>query len=389
MTPRPSNEPTIGVLGGGQLGRMLALDARANGIRCVVRTDESPGGPAAQVADSEFIGPYDDEMVNAAFIDACDVITAEFENLPTALLNALAERRPVRPSAISIGICQHRRREKEFLFTHAIPHAPFAVVHSAEEVHAALASLGGRAILKTAAFGYDGRGQERLDGSSMSTVAIDEAWARLDADEAVLEQLVDFACEISVVGARAHDGAWVSYPPGENVHVSGILDHTVAPARVDSSVATEAAEWAKAIADALGHVGTIGVEFFVLADGSLVVNEMAPRPHNSGHHTIDACEVSQFGQQWRATLGLPLADASQRASAVMVNLLGDAWSNGEPNWDATMNDPTVRLHLYGKSEPRIGRKMGHLCVLGRPGESMTALVARALAVRHRLVSAGA
>ncbi len=380
-----AGQQTVGVLGGGQLGRMLALDARAHGIRCVVRTDEQPRGPAAQVADAEFVGPYDDDAVNAAFVAACDVVTAEFENLPATLLIALAEHRPVRPSASSIAICQHRRREKEFLATNAIPHAPFAVVRSADEVASALESLGGRGILKTAAFGYDGRGQERLDSSTMTPSEIDQAWARLAADEAVLEQLVDFEREISVVGARGYDGSWVSYPPGENVHVSGILDHTIAPARVPGAVATQAALLAQAIADALGHVGTIGVEFFVLSDGSLVVNEMAPRPHNSGHHTIDACAVSQFGLQWRAALGLPLVEALQHTPAVMMNLLGDRWSGGEPNWTAVADDPTVRLHMYGKSDPRPGRKMGHLCVLGGAGESISSLVDRALAVRHSLL----
>ncbi len=386
MVRDQSNPRTIGVLGGGQLGRMLAFDAHANGIRCVVRTDGSPGGPAAQVADNEFVGPYDDVALNGAFADACDAVTVEFENLPALLLDAIGERVPIRPAAPSVTICQHRRREKEFLAANDIPHAPFAVVRSAEQVVTALTSLGGRGILKTAAFGYDGRGQERLDESTMSSVAMVDAWARLGVDEAVLEQLVDFACEVSVVGARGHDGAWVSYPPGENAHVGGILDHTIAPARVGPEVAAKATSLARTIAEALGHVGVIGVEFFVLVDGSLLVNEMAPRPHNSGHHTIDACVVSQFGQQWRAALGLPLGDATQEVPAVMMNLLGDVWSNGEPNWAAAIDDPSVRLHLYGKSEPRAGRKMGHLCVLGRPDESMPVLVARALDVRRRLGS---
>ena len=385
MAGAPDSAPTIGVLGGGQLGRMLAIDARASGLRCVVRTDEQPGGSAAQVADAEFVGPYDDAALNSAFLAACDVVTAEFENLPAALLEALAEHRPVRPSAHSIGICQHRRREKEFLAANAIPHAPFAVVRSAADVVSALGLLGGRGVLKTAAFGYDGRGQERLDQSAMSATEIAAAWSRLGANEAVLEQLIAFEREISVVGARGEDGAWVSYPPGENVHIAGILDHTIAPARIGARAAAEAASIAEAIAAALGHVGTIGVEFFVLTDGSLVVNEMAPRPHNSGHHTLDACSVSQFGQQWRAALGLPLAIASQHTPAVMMNLLGDLWSNGEPTWATVVDDPTVRLHLYGKSGPRPGRKMGHLCVLGRAEESMPGLVDRALAVRAGLL----
>ena len=352
----------------------------------MVRTDGSPGGPAAQVADAEFVGSYGDAALNAAFAAACESVTIEFENLPAVLLDAIAEHVPVRPSAVSVAVCQHRRREKEFLAASAIPHAPFSVVRSPDQVVDALASLGGRGILKSAAFGYDGRGQERLDRSTMSNRDITDSWARLDTDEAVLEQLVPFACEISVVGVRGHDGSWVSYPPGENVHVAGILDYTIAPAQIGDDVAARATSLARTISEALGHIGVIGVEFFVLADGSLLVNEMAPRPHNSGHHTIDACVVSQFGQQWRAARGLPLADASQHTPAVMVNLLGDLWSEGEPDWPASVADPTVRLHLYGKSDPRPGRKMGHLCVLGRPDESMPALVARALDVRRRLGS---
>lgn len=384
MVAEQPDPRTIGVIGGGQLGRMLALDAHANGIRCVVRTDEQSGGPAAQVADAEFVGPYDDTTLNLAFAGACDAVTVEFENVPAALLEAIAERVPVRPSASSVAICQHRRREKEFLVAHGIPCAPFAVVRSADEVVSALSSLGGRGILKTAAFGYDGRGQERLDRSSMSHHEIVAAWVRLDAREAVLEQLVTFTSEISVVGVRGNDGSWVAYPPGENVHVAGILDHTIAPARIGDDVSARATSLARAIAEALGHVGVIGVELFVLGDGSLLVNEMAPRPHNSGHHTIDACAVSQFGQQWRTALGVGLADASQHTPAVMLNLLGDLWSRGEPDWAAAVADPSVRLHLYGKSDARGGRKMGHLCVLGQAGESTESLLERALRVRESL-----
>jgi 5-(carboxyamino)imidazole ribonucleotide synthase len=357
---------TLGVLGGGQLGRLLALDARAHDIRVVVRTDEVGGGPAEQVADLTFRGAYDDELVNDLFADQCDAITAEFENLPTMLLERFAEDVPVRPSAASIGICQHRRREKEFLAANGFAHAPFEVVQSSDQLVGALTKFDGRAILKTAAFGYDGKGQRRFDPElARADLAVTE--------ESILEAFVPFVRELSVVGARSVDGTWVPFAVGENVHMHGILDHTIAPARVSEEVATNAQATAGRIAVALGHVGAIGVEFFLLADDSLVVNEMAPRPHNSGHHTIDACVTSQFGQQWRAALGRDLGDPTQHTPAVMVNLLGDQWVNGEPNWSTL--GPDARLHLYGKADPRPGRKMGHITFLDTSPED--ALAARA------------
>lgn len=369
---------------------MLALDARAAGYRVVVRTDESPGGPAAQVSDGEFVGAYNDAVVNEAFVAACDVITSEFENLPVSLLDSLAASRSVRPGSFSLSVCQHRRREKEFLASHNIPHAPFAVVRSGPETAQALVGLGGRGILKTAAFGYDGKGQVVLDaraGLSAEDAArqAEAAFGGLGVDEAVLEQFVPFVKEISVVGARSLDGAWVAFAPGENLHSGGILDYTVAPARVSSAVAASAVALAGRIAEALEHVGTIGVEMFVMDDGSLVVNEMAPRPHNSGHHTIDACVTSQFGQQRRAVVGAPLGDPTQHTSAVMLNLLGDLWAAGEPRWSVLEGVDSARLHLYGKASARPGRKMGHLTVLAESGEGDEALLKRALSLRAALL----
>ncbi len=319
---------TIGILGGGQLGRMLAIEAKGRGYRCIIRTDELAGGPAAQVADGEHVGPYDNEAINAAFVVACDVVTSEFENLPGELLHSLSLRVPVRPHSVSLVVCQHRRREKEFLAANEIPHTPFLVVRSASDLRLAMAEFNGPAILKTAAFGYDGKGQIRLSAGSDP----ERAWIELGADEGVLEKFVDFALEISVVGARGADGEWAAFAPGENVHRNGVLDYTIAPARVSNDTAHRASDLARRIAEALDHVGTIGVEMFVLPDGSLMVNEMAPRPHNSGHHTIEACNTSQFGQQWRAAVGAPLGDATQHTPAVMLNLLGDVWANGEPDW---------------------------------------------------------
>lgn len=343
---------TLGVLGGGQLGRMLAQDAMANGVRVVVRTDEAAGGPAEQVVDAAFLGPYDDDATNVAFAQECDAVTSEFENLPPALLRRLSEFVAVRPGAESLEICQHRRREKEFLAAHGIPHAPFAIVRTSSDLASALALFDHHAILKTAAFGYDGKGQTRFrPGSELVDIT----------QECVLEGFVPFIRELSVVGARSIDGTWRPFAVGENVHVDGILDQTVTPARVSAAVSSNAQELAGRIAAHLGHVGTIGVEFFLLDDDTLVVNEMAPRPHNSGHHTIEACVTSQFGQQWRAALGRPLGDPTQHSPAVMLNLLGDLWANGEPDWSQL--DGVAHLHLYGKAEARPGRKMGHLTVL--------------------------
>jgi 5-(carboxyamino)imidazole ribonucleotide synthase len=369
-------QATIGILGGGQLGRMFAIEAKLRGYRTLVRTDEFPSGPAAQVADGEIVGPYDDETLNARFVSDVDVVTAEFENLPQSLLDELAYSVPVHPSGFSIGTCQNREKEKTFLAVHAIPHAPFSVVLSASQAHVAFATFNTKCVLKTAAFGYDGRGQVVLNPGDDAGVAFDS----LKVDRAVLEQWVPFDTEISVVGARTVQGEWVAFTPGENVHKDGILDYTVAPARVKGSVLAAAVSLAGRVAEALDHVGTLGVEMFVMADGSLVVNEMAPRPHNSGHHTIDACVTNQFAQQLLAVVGAPLGDPTQHTPAVMVNLLGDLWANGEPNWDLTLH-PRAHLHLYGKEVARPGRKMGHLTMLG---DTVEQALTEALALRNRL-----
>ncbi len=377
---------TLGVLGGGQLGRMLAMDAQAAGHRVVVRTDEPAGGPAAQVAVGEVSAPYDDAQANLQFVSQCDAVTIEFENLPPELLDEIAATVPVRPGAVSVQTCQHRRREKEFLRQHGFAHADFEVVRSADELSAAVAKLGGAAIAKTAAFGYDGKGQVRFrstNGAGISAAEAESAWQELEAPEVVVEQFVNFQRELSVVGVRGADGEWVAFAPGENVHVGGVLDYTVVPATVSAETAAHAQHLAGQIAAALGHVGVLGVEFFVLDDGRLVVNEMAPRPHNSGHHTIDACVTSQFGQQWRAALGLPLGDPSPTVAAVaMCNLLGDLWANGEPRWEFLQSAPNAHLHLYGKSLPKPGRKMGHLTVTAATADQARQ---RVLELRSQLV----
>lgn len=371
---------TIGILGGGQLGRMLAIEARLRGLLTVVRTDEAPAGPAGQVADHEICAPYGDDEANRRFVAEVDVVTSEFENLPAALLTRLAEDVAVHPSASALYVCQHREREKAFLVAHGIPHAMTRVASSADEVADAVSELG-RSVMKSAAFGYDGRGQAVVD----SVASARAAWDELGTDRVVVEQWVPFASELSVVGARGVDGSWTSFAPTQNVHASGILDLSVFPAPVgvaSPGVALEAGRLSRSIAGALGYVGTIAVEFFVLDDGHLLVNEIAPRPHNSGHHTIESCATSQFGLQIDAVLGAPLgATTAVVGGAAMVNLLGDLWAEGTPDWSVVDGLDGVHLHLYGKSAARPGRKMGHLTVLA---ESPAVAAERALALRAQL-----
>ncbi len=342
---------------------MLAESAKRHGYRTVIRTDDAPGGPASRIADAEICAPYDDDEANQRFISQVDVVTAEFENLPESLLNWIDEQKPMRPNPQAIVTCQHRQREKEFLAANSIPHAPFRVVTSAAECETAFKDLGPRAILKSAAFGYDGRGQIRLDANDVARSDASRAWIALDVPAAVMEQFVPFISELSIVGARSPHGDWVAFAPNANVHINGILDTTTSPADVATVVAQQAEAIAHAIADKLDYIGTLAVEFFLLADNILVVNEIAPRPHNSGHHTIDSCISSQFDLQLRATVGLELGDATQHSPAVMHNLLGDLWANREPDWAIMTAQPGAHLHLYGKSEPRPGRKMGHLTIL--------------------------
>jgi 5-(carboxyamino)imidazole ribonucleotide synthase len=356
---------TVGILGGGQLGMMLAESAKRHGYRTVVRTDDAPGGPASRIANAEICAPYDDDEANQRFISQVHVVTAEFENLPESLLNWIAQRKPMRPNPQAIVTCQHRQREKEFLAANSIPHAPFRVITSAAECETAFKGLGPRAILKSAAFGYDGRGQIRLDANDSARSDASAAWIALDVPAAVMEQFVPFVSELSIVGARSQSGDWVAFEANANVHVNGILDTTTSPANVAAEVAQHAEAIARTIADKLDYIGTLAVEFFVLADDTLVVNEIAPRPHNSGHHTIDSCASSQFDLQLRATVGLDLGDFTQHSPAVMHNLLGDLWADGKPDWATMTSQPGAHLHLYGKSDPRPGRKMGHLTVLAK------------------------
>jgi len=364
---------TIGVLGGGQLGRMMALAARRMGYR--VHTI-SPGSdtPTGQVADLEIPADYDDIDAIRAFAGGVDVVTFEFENVSTAAADAAAEFAPVRPCGSALHITQQRAREKAFLADRGFPVAPFARVQSMDEFAVALGTVGLPAIVKTAAFGYDGKGQHRIE----SIERAETVWSIVGHQEAILERLIDFSCEISVVAARGLDGAVVDYGAIENRHVNHVLDLSVSPARVPAEIAAEASVLTRRIMDELGYVGVLCVEFFVTRDQRLLVNEIAPRPHNSGHLTIEACATSQFEQQVRAVCGLPLGSTEQARPAAMVNLLGDIWEGGEPDWDAALAVPGAALHLYGKSDPRPGRKMGHITVVA---STVELAVERALAAR--------
>jgi len=364
---------TLGVLGSGQLGRMFAIAARRMGYRVhTLSPDEDT--PTGQIADLEVKASYDDLDAVADFARHVSVVTFEFENVPAPTAEAAARCAPVRPSGEILHTTQQRIREKSFLTKAGLPVTPYREVRSLDGLHRALADLGAPAVLKTAAFGYDGKGQFRIDTPDRAA----DAWDAIGKQQAVLEAFIDFDCEISVVGARGDDGAFVHYGAIENQHSRHILDVSVAPARVPPRVAEEAVELARCVLEKLGVVGVLCVEFFVAHDGSLLINELAPRPHNSGHLTVDACVTSQFEQQLRAVCGLPLGSTEMHRPAAMANLLGDLWGSGEPDWRAACAFPDVKLHLYGKLEPRPGRKMGHLTALNHDPEEAyrTVLAAR-------------
>lgn len=367
----------IGIIGGGQLGRMFCMAARRMGYRTVVWT----GGleaPAIVVADQAIDLPFDDPAALADFVSRVTVATVEFENIPRATLDAVAAAIPLHPSPDALATCQNREREKTFLRTHGIPCAPFEVVASADELAAALTRIGTPAVLKTADFGYDGKGQRKLTGGEDPA----EIWRDFQGARAVLEAFIPFELELSVMVARDAHGRTACFDPAENRHRHHILDVSIVPARVPAAVAGEARRIAIQVASALEYRGIMGVEFFMLPDGTLLVNEMAPRPHNSGHHTIDACATSQFEQQLRAVCGLPLGSTRLLAPAVMLNLLGDMWidETTAPDWTPVFADGEAYLHLYGKRHAIGRRKMGHANFIG---PDTTDCLARAEALKAR------
>ena len=342
---------TIGILGGGQLGRMTAMAAAHLGYRTHIFANEADA-PATQVAAAATIAPFSDPAAVARFAAAIDVATCEFENVPAAALRRVAATRPVLPRPETIEIAQDRLREKNFLRSIGVATTDFREVTGPDGLALALRELGRPAVLKTVRLGYDGKGQVMI-GREISP---EEAWLRMGAPNGVLEGFVDFRCEISVIVARSADGALAAYPPVENRHVNHILDTTVAPADIPPDTAAEAAAVARHIAERLDIVGVLAVEMFLTKAGAILVNELAPRPHNSGHWTIDACLTSQFEQLVRAICGLPLGATEHHSNAVMTNLIG----RDIAKWRAALDDPGAKLHVYGKSKVRPGRKMGHV-----------------------------
>ncbi len=367
----------LGLLGGGQLGRFFVQAARKMGYRVWV-LDPDQDSPAGHIAERHIAAAYDDRSALDELTANCAAITTEFENVPALSLEYLARTVRVAPAADAVAVCQDRIAEKDFLHRHGLPHGPYAVIRSAAEIQAADSGLF-PGILKVARFGYDGKGQSRV---STRDEAI-EAFHRNADNACVLEALLPLDAELSVVLTRSETGQTECFPVAENSHRQGILDVSIVPARIPAALAESARQCSLKIATALDYVGTLAVEFFV-SNGTLSVNEMAPRPHNSGHYTLDACETSQYAQQVRALCGLPLGDPSASSVAVMVNLLGDLWFDSgeprEPDWPALLAIPDLRLHLYGKSKARPGRKMGHFTVLGRdlPAVLATAMHARQL-----------
>jgi 5-(carboxyamino)imidazole ribonucleotide synthase len=351
---------TLGLLGGGQLGRMFAAEAVRMGYRVIV-IDPDPHAPAAVHASRHLIRPWTDPEALQELVDGAAAITTEFENVPADTLRALAAHRPVRPSADAVAMSQDRRSEKAFLNTARVATVGWGAISTPADFDRAWAATkGGPAILKTARLGYDGKGQQAL-------TARDELPAAFDAFggvPCVLEQRVALDREVSVMVARGADGAITSWPVAENVHRGGILHSSVVPARIGRVTADAVAAIAATIVDAVEYVGVMGVEFFLTAGGDLLVNEVAPRPHNSGHWTLDASATSQFEQQVRTVAGLPLGATDLLRPVAMLNLLGDLWQHGAPRWDRALAVPGVRLHLYGKAEARPGRKMGHLTAVG-------------------------
>jgi 5-(carboxyamino)imidazole ribonucleotide synthase len=353
----------LGMLGGGQLARFFVIAAHEMGYRVMV-LDPDKNSPAGLLADVHLCADYNDQAALDRMARECVAVTTEFENVPAATLSALAQHVPVHPAAAAVAICQHRVSEKNFLRDNEFPHAPYAEINAETDIPTNDAGLY-PGILKVARFGYDGKGQARVRNREEALAA----FQAFKGEQCVLEKMLALDYEVSVVLARDAKGNVVPFPVAENIHRNGILDISIVPARGSAEVRDQAQLLARNVAEKLDYVGTLGVEFFV-CDGQLYVNEMAPRPHNSGHYTIDACVTDQFEQQIRALCGLPLGDARLHSPAVMVNLLGDIWRDGEPAWRVLFEQLDLKLHLYGKHEARPGRKMGHFTVIGNDAEQV-------------------
>lgn len=376
---------TLGVLGGGQLGRMLAHAATRMGYHLHV-FEPGEDSPAGEVATKEFNSPYKDAASLRQFARSCAAVTYEFENVPVEPLWDIESLVPLRPHWEVLETCQNRLREKTWLKKHGFPHVPFAEVEAGGDLEAAVKRLGLPCVVKTADFGYDGKGQQKVTDQAEVAAAV-KAFAR---QRVVVEKFVDFKCELSVIVARGTDGAVCTFPVAENIHTKHILDFSIVPARISAAATRRAEEVAIGIAEAFQLVGLLAVELFLDDDGSVMVNEMAPRTHNSGHWTLDGCVTSQFEQQVRAIAGLPLGATTALAPAVvMVNILGDAWhwqgdeAVAPPHWARLLASPRAKLHLYGKAAPRPGRKMGHFTVTG---DTMKATLAEARRLKSVLAA---
>lgn len=359
---------TVGVLGGGQLGRMFTLQARTMGYRVAV-LDPDPQSPAGAVADHHIRAPFEDERALAELSATCAAITTEFENIPSSSLERLSRSSLVRPPVEAVATAQDRIAEKNFFQSHGFATAIFRAVRNEREVIDALAQVPLPALLKTSRLGYDGKGQAVVASEDEAR----HAFQRFGAVPCILEQRVILERELSVILARSDDGDIATFPVAENRHRDRILETSVVPARIAERLAGEARELARAVAESMKYVGVLGVELFFTKEGRLLVNEMAPRPHNSGHYTMDACSSDQFEQQLRSLCGLPLAHPWLLSPVAMINLLGDLWNRGEPRWEEALRRPGVRLHLYGKAEARPGRKMGHLNCLAADPDAALAL----------------
>ena len=365
----------LGMLGGGQLGRFFVIAAHEMGYRVTV-LDPDKNSPAGKIADVHLCAAYDDAVALKTMAETCQAITTEFENVPASTLENLAQTRTVRPSAKAVSIAQHRVLEKQFIRDAGIPVAPFVVVNAASDLPADADAIY-PAILKVARFGYDGKGQARVANQAQAQAAFEA----FKDEQCVLEKMLSLDYEVSVVLARDAQGNVAAYPLAENSHLNGILDVSIVPARAPKTIQDQARQLAIKIAEKLEYVGVLAVEFFV-SNGELLANEVAPRPHNSGHYTIDANVTNQFEQQLRALVGLPLGDSRLHSQAVMVNILGDIWKNGaEPAWDKIFARSELKLHLYGKHEPRPGRKMGHYTVIGADQETV---IVNAIKAREEL-----
>jgi len=369
---------TVGVLGSGQLGRMFAMAARRMGYR-VHTFSPDRDTPTGHVADVETVADYLDLDAVKRFAHGVDVVTFEFENIPAATARTAAEHAPVRPDGVILQTTQNRAREKAFLAGHGLPVTPHRVVKSLDELRSAIETLGTPGVLKTASWGYDGKGQIKIDSADQAA----DAWAGLNTDEAVLEAFIDFQCEVSVVAARDLAGNFRAFPLAMNDHANHILDVSVAPAPLEQAIHEQADQITRAVFEAFDAVGVMCVEYFVTAGGELMINEIAPRTHNSGHLTIEGNRTSQFEQQLRAVCGLPLGSTQIIRPTAMANLLGDLWADGEPAWARLLADPHAVLHLYGKAEARSGRKMGHMTARGDtpPQARQRVIAARRLIAR--------